>query len=277
MKKLFTFIFILSFVGVQAQQVCCSSTALFADMGEQDAFQSAHQVPAATTELEIAGEWITLSVADGESARAFLASSAREQSNTYLFVFHEWWGLNEHIQAEATQWAKALPDVHVLAIDLYDGKNATTREAASELMQNADEKRIRSIISGAIAFAGDDAEVATIGWCFGGGWSMQAAIMLGDHAVASVMYYGMPEQDVEKLKSLQAPVLGIFAEKDQWINRDVVSKYESAMDKAGKDYETHWFNADHAFANPSNAIFDADATRKAKEKTVAFLSARMVR
>jgi carboxymethylenebutenolidase len=144
-------------------------------------------------------------------------------------------------------------------------------------MQNADEKRIRNIISGAIAFAGDGAEVGTIGWCFGGGWSMQAAIMLGDQALGSVVYYGMPEQNAEKLKSLQAPVLGIFAEKDQWINREEVSKYESAMDRAGKEYESHWFNADHAFANPSNSIYDADATAKAKEKAAGFLSARLVR
>lgn len=277
MKKLFILIFVFAFAGVQAQQSCCSSTVLFAELGSGDSFQSAHQLPAATTDAEISGEWITFPVKDGKDGRAFLAGSAPERSGLYLFLFHEWWGLNEHIQAEATAWSKRFPDVHVLAIDLYDGELATSREAASELMQNADEQRIRSIISGAANYAGDNAEIATMGWCFGGGWSMQAALMMGEKTLASVVYYGMPEQNAEKLKSLHAPVLGIFAEKDEWINREVVNKYEKAMDTAGKTYETHWFDAEHAFANPSNAIFDAEATEKAKEKVVAFLHPRLVR
>lgn len=270
MKHLLIVIFALSICSVNAQKPCCSATAQFADLGEQTEFRDSHQEPQSFSMGEATGEWIDFETPGKEKGRAYLVPS-EEETDKYLFVFHEWWGLNEHIQSEAHEWQDRLPGVHVMAIDLYDGKIGTTRDAASELMQNADETRIKNIIKGAIDHVGKDAQVATIGWCFGGGWSMQAAIMLGDQAEACVVYYGMPEQNPEKLEQLNAPVLGIFAEKDDWINKEVVSKYESAMDEAGKKYTTYWYDANHAFANPSNAVFDKEAGEDAREKTLNFI------
>lgn len=266
----------LAFLHTHAQKTCCSATTAFADLGNQQEFRDSHQEPKFVKFQDQAGEWIEFSTPGSGQGRAYLVE-ADQKSKNYLFVFHEWWGLNDHIISEADKWAKTLPGVNVMAIDLYDGKTAATRDAASELMQNADESRIRDIIQGAINRLGEQADVSTIGWCFGGGWSMQAAIMLGDRAEACVVYYGMPEQSAEKLQALEAPVLGIFAEKDEWINRDVVSKYENAMDEAGKTYETHWFDAEHAFANPSNDIYDEEAASIARELTTKFLYSRMIK
>ena len=95
--------------------------------------------------------------------------------------------------------------------------------------------------------------------------------MLGNQAVGCVVYYGMPEKDPTRLETLNCKVLGIFAEKDKWINRKVVAEYEKAMNTAGKAYETYWYDADHAFANPSNAIFDEEAANDAREKSLEFL------
>jgi carboxymethylenebutenolidase len=154
---------------------------------------------------------------------------------------------------------------------LYDGKVATTREAASEIMQAADELRIRSIIEGATEWAGSKAEIATLGWCFGGGWSMQAALQLDNQAVGCVLYYGMPESDTTFLKGLNCKVLGIFAENDKWINRKVVGAYEQSMNALKKPYDTYWYKADHAFANPSNSVFNEAAAEDAFQKTRQFL------
>jgi carboxymethylenebutenolidase len=81
----------------------------------------------------------------------------------------------------------------------------------------------------------------------------------------------MPERNVTALEGLNCKVLGIFAEQDQWINRKVVAAYEKAMDEAGKAYATYWYDAAHAFANPSNEIFDEAAAQDANEKTYEFL------
>ena len=87
---------------------------------------------------------------------------------------------------------------------------------------------------------------------------MQAAIAVETKAVGCVVYYGMPENDQQKLENFNCDVLGIFAEEDKWIDHTVVSEYESAMKEADKKYETHWFDAAHAFANPSNAKYVLD-------------------
>lgn len=277
MKTKLSILLILFGVSVQAQNSCCSATAEFASLGKSSGFSASHQEPTNIIDQDLRGEWVEFETPGGGKAGRAYAVSTENPGKDYLFIFHEWWGLNLHIRSEADRLASELPGVNVLAIDLYDGKETTTRESAAALMESAEESRIRDIIRGAINYAGEDAEMATLGWCFGGGWSMQAAIMAGDQAVACVVYYGMPEQSPEKLAQLEAPVLGIFAENDGWINREAVGKYERAMDEAGKKYESVWYDADHAFANPSNSVYDDNAADNANKKALQFLHQRLVK
>jgi carboxymethylenebutenolidase len=165
--------------------------------------------------------------------------------------------------------------VNIVDLDLYDGQVATTREDAGKLMQAVKEDRAKAIINGAIAYAGPKAHIATLGWCFGGGWSLQTALIAGKQAVACVMYYGMPEQDVNRLKTLNCDVLGNFANKDQWINTKVVAKFAEDMKAAGKKLYLHQYDADHAFANPSNPVYNSEATKDAYTHTIEFLKARL--
>ncbi len=270
MKKLLFIALIFPFCALFAQNTCCSATSNFANLASNTGFVDVHQLPKTANKMQAMGKWVEFETPDESTGRAYVVR-INAKSNNYLFVFHEWWGLNENVLEEADKWARELGDVNIVALDLYDGKVATTREAAAELMQEADETRIRSIIEGATDFAGPHAEIATLGWCFGGGWSMQAALQLGDQAKGCIIYYGMPEKDPEKLEALNCKVLGIFAEKDQWINRKVVGEYEKAMRLEEKPFETHWFNAEHAFANPSNPIYNEEAAQLANEKTRNFL------
>ncbi len=277
MKTILSILLISVAVSGYAQKSCCSATTEFASLGETSEFRASHQEPTNIIDQELQGEWVEFETpGGGEKGRAYSVSTSGA-GNDYLFIFHEWWGLNLHIRSEADRLASELEGVNVLAIDLYDGKETTTRESAAALMESTEESRIRNIIQGAIDYAGEEAEIATLGWCFGGGWSMQAAIMAGDQAVACVVYYGMPEQSPEKLAQLEAPVLGIFAENDEWINREAVGKYERAMDEAGNEYESLWYEADHAFANPSNSVFNDDAAEAANKKALQFLHQRLVK
>ncbi len=212
-----------------------------------------------------------------DTVSAYLARPEGDGPFPAVILIHEWWGLNDHIKKEAEKLYHDLNgQVNVLALDLYDRKVADTREEAARLMQNAQEARIRAIIRGAAAYAGKKARIATIGWCFGGGWSMQAALMLGKKARACIIYYGMPEQNVEKLKELQAPVLGIFAKQDRWITPEVVKTFEQAMQEAGKSVEWHLYDAVHAFANPSNPRYQSEATAQAYEQSLRFLKAHLL-
>ena len=57
----------------------------------------------------------------------------------------------------------------------------------------------------------------------------------------------------------------------------VVDEYEKAMNTADKSFETLWFNAEHAFANPSNSLFNSDAASKAKAASTKFLSNHLLK
>ncbi|MCY4313121.1 MAG: dienelactone hydrolase family protein, partial [Gammaproteobacteria bacterium] len=107
----------------------------------------------------------------------------------------------------------------------------------------------------------------TMGWCFGGGWSLNAS--LATPVDATVIYYGNVKKAAADLASLQGPVLGHFATRDGWINQDMVSGFEASMHGAGKpELAVHWYEADHAFANPTSARYDADDAALSRERTV---------
>jgi carboxymethylenebutenolidase len=269
-------LFIITAVPVlsKAQMSCCQSStanANFAMLGEQASFRNMHAEPEAFVyDNPNGGEIINFSTPDGKEGIGWIIKN-NEPTNDFVFVFHEWWGLNDWIKDQADKLYHDLQNVHVIAIDLYDGEMASTREAAASLMKDVDEERAKAIIEGAIDYAGADANIYTVGWCFGGGWSLQASILAGEQGEGCVMYYGMPETDVDQLEKLECDVLGLFATKDDWINRDVVENFRENMRKAGKSLEVHWFEADHAFANPSNPHYDREAKLEAYRRTIDFI------
>lgn len=240
-----------------------------ADFVEDQAFKDAHDIPRTTT-LSDQGTLIRIPLAAGPEATgyAFMADSA---SQKYLFVIHEWWGLNDNIKEEAARLFKALDSVHVIALDLYDGQVATDPEQAGKLMQAVKEERAQAIVQGALDMAGPKAEIASIGWCFGGGWSLKTSVMAEERGVACVLYYGMPLQKADELSPLQAPILGVFAKKDGWITPEVADNFENLAKATGKSIEIHQFDAKHAFANPSNPDYKKEAAQKANTLTLNFL------
>src|SRR5579862_5318421 len=255
---------------------CCSPSATesFAQLASNKSFMASHPLPLPFFFRSENGNAVIYKGPDGSDCYGWEIKS-KKPSNDYILVFQEWWGLNDYVKKESERLWNEIGDVNVLAVDLYDGKVATTREDAGKYMQSAKNDRIETIIKGAIAFVGPDAKIYSIGWCFGGGWSLQASLMAGKQAAGCVMYYGMPEKDVDKLKGLHADVLGIFANKDQWINPKVVDEFSENMKKAEKNLIVKRYEADHAFANPSNPIFDKAAKEDAYKNTLAFFKARI--
>lgn len=248
--------------------MCHDSNAEFAVFANDKAFRNAHPAPQPVA-LAHGGEMIEFPVDGGPNGRAYLVKSHTE-TDKYLLLCHEWWGLNNNIKNEAAMWSSEL-NINVLAVDLYDGQLAATPDEAGKLMQACDPERASAIIKGAAAYAGDEADFRTMGWCFGGGWSLQAALLLQDKVKACVMYYGMPEKDVEKLKNLSCDVLMIHAQQDKWINADVVKEFKANMEAAGKRLTVREYDADHAFANPSGPAYNEPAAQEARTVVKAFL------
>ena len=280
MKKLIllTLILFLSAAAFsQSKMACCakpSATQRFAMLAADKKFIMAHPNPKPYHFQSSIGKAITYKTQGGADANAFLFTAKKTTSN-WILVIHEYWGLNDYVKHESETIYNDLGNVNILDLDLYDGKVATTKEDAGKYMQAVKDDRAEAIIKGAIAYVGPKAHIATLGWCFGGGWSLQASLMAGKQDVACVMYYGMPEQDVNKLKTLNADVLGNFANQDGWINTKVVAKFADDMKAAGKKLYLHQYDANHAFANPSSPSHNEEAAKDAYANTIVYLKARL--
>jgi carboxymethylenebutenolidase len=247
----------------------------FLAMASSTGFVADHPLPRRYTHKSVqGGEMISFKCPDGTTASGYVIKS-KQKSDKWIFVFQEWWGLNDNIKRQSEELYTSLGNINVIALDMYDGKVANDRENALKLVQAFRQERGDMIVKGALDHAGKKARVGTIGWCFGGSQSLMASLTAGSQAAGCVIYYGTPVDDVEKLKTLKTDVLGIFGTKDKHITPEVVTKFEANMKAAGKNLKVMNFDADHGFANPSNPIFDKDATEKAYIATVDFFRKRL--
>jgi dipeptidyl aminopeptidase/acylaminoacyl peptidase len=217
----------------------------------------------------------------GGGASAYLSLPDGEAPFPAVVVIHEWWGLNDHIR----HWADRLASdgYAALAVDLYGGKVATTPEEALATMQAVDEAEAAAVLRRAHAFLAADPRVraerrGVIGWCFGGGWALRHAIA-EPGLDAAVLYYGRLVTDPEQLARIRAPVLGVFGTRDRGIPPAAVEAWQQAMRAAGggRHAEVLMCEADHAFANPSSARYDAEHAETAWRRARAFLAERLKR
>ncbi len=212
----------------------------------------------------------TIRTAGGRTVTASLAVPSVTPAPAVL-VIHEFWGLNDQIKSVAAELARQ--GYLALAVDLYGGKvGASQEEARAYMSQVKLEEATDTMISWARWLAAHEqgnGKVGSVGFCFGGMWSLETGIEAGIDAV--VVYYGRVDQPAERLAKLKGPVLGHFATRDTFIDKPMVEGFEANMKAAGKALTVHWYDADHAFANPTSARYDDADAKLAWERTAAFL------
>ena len=196
-----------------------------------------------------------------------------------IIVIHEWWGLNENIRSAAERLAGE--GYIVLAIDLFGGNTADNPEEAKALMTSVVENPgpANENIRQAYAFVSTTAgapKTGSLGWCFGGGWSLNTAMLFPDELDAAVIYYGQVTDDEDRLRDISAPILGLFGGKDRGIPVDTVQRFEAALERLRKQHEIHIYpDARHAFANPTGRAYDAEVADDAWQRTLEFLSTHL--
>jgi len=165
-----------------------------------------------------------------------------------------------------------------LAVDLYDGKVGDTADQAMALLQQAMREPVRLTDNleqarDFLAARPDVGRIGVIGWCFGGGWSLQTALALGKGIDAAVVYYGHPETDPEKLTKLEAPLLGLYGALDKSNPVPTVRAMESELRKLGKQVTIVIYpDANHAFANPTGNRYNEHAAADAWRRATAFFA-----
>ena len=215
---------------------------------------------------------------DLKSSKAYLSLPAGAKPPLpALVVVHEWWGLNDHIK----HWADRLAQdgYAALAVDLYGGKVAATQDDAMAAMKGVDEATAKKLLLDADAWLKKDSRVlashrGVIGWCFGGKWSLELGLAAPD-LDAVVVYYGHVTTDPKRLAALKAPMLGIFGNLDKGIAPSMVDEFEAGLKKAGANYRILRYDAEHAFANPSNPRYDQKSAEAAWVESRKFLAAQL--
>ena len=215
-----------------------------------------------------------LSLTQGEAKVAcFLARPAGDQPAPGLLLIHEWWGLNDWVKGQAKRFAEQ--GYVALAVDLYRGETATDAEHAHELMRGltderalADMKLAFGFLSGHRATRGQ--RVGVMGWCMGGGFALKLAI--AEPSVAcTVMCYGRPVTDIEQLRRIKGPLLGVWGGNDRGIE---VEPFRKALEEAKVRATHHVYpGAGHAFLNETNQRgYNPEQASKATKEIDRFLA-----
>ena len=163
-----------------------------------------------TAFAEVKTRMITFKSGD-EEIKGFLAEPSGKGPFPGIVVIQEWWGLNDWIKENAKRLAEQ--GYVALAPDLYRGKATTNPNVARQLLGGLPRDRALRDLKAAVKTLASRANVdkerlGSIGWCMGGGYSLQLA--LHDPRVkACAMCYGPVVTDPDKLKPLKATVLGI--------------------------------------------------------------------
>jgi carboxymethylenebutenolidase len=193
-----------------------------------------------------------------------------------IIVIHEWWGLNDWVKEQASKLADQ--GYAALAVDLYRGKVATTPEEAHEIMRGVPPDRAARDLHAGFEFLQSQPNVrkdkiASIGWCMGGGYSLDVALA-EPTLTATVINYGHLATDPAAIGKIHASILGNFGGQDKGIPPADVNKFEAELKKQGKSADIKIYpEAGHAFENPNNKTgYRAEDAADAWQRTLSFLN-----
>ena len=210
------------------------------------------------------------------------AATTADKKVPAVIMIHEFWGINDNIRSMANTLAKQGGYI-VLAVDLFKGQSTKDPNQAMQLVQSARSNPQEAIsnLQAAVKYVRslpfvNSSKIASIGWCFGGGQSLQLALHSEEGQqplAATILYYGTPlVTDKAELSKIKWPVLGIFGDHDQAIPLQEIEKFKAALDADGITNEIYIYKGlGHAFANPSGDNYAPKETEDAWHKTLAFL------
>lgn len=195
-----------------------------------------------------------------------------------VIMIHEFFGLNESIIGKAKGLAEA--GYLVIAPDTFRGSTTTwIPRAILQVITNPAEQVNQDLdtIFTWLAAQPDvlPERVAVMGFCYGG----RAALTYSLHnnrIAATAVFYGSPETDVQVLKTLPGPVLGIFGGADSSIPLTQVRAFDQALATAGVKHEVTIYDGQpHAFVTDMDSIRKGGTQGQAWAQLLAFLESNL--
>lgn len=210
------------------------------------------------------------------TVRAYVSRPKDGKNLGTVIVIHENRGLVNHIKDVARRFAK--DGFAAIAVDCmgriggsdqYNGSDAATEAirkvtpamVAEDLTSALNYMKKQSYVNG---------KVGVVGYCWGGGNSLNFATKCKD-LNAAVVYYGRNPDPLDSVANIPCPLLGNYAADDPNIMPGV-EPLKAALTKAGKNLDIKVYaGAKHAFNNNTNADrYNAEAAKDAWGRTVSF-------
>lgn len=210
--------------------------------------------------------------ANGRTAQGYLAVPEKG-SGPGVIVIQEWWGLVDNIKKVADRFAQA--GYVALAPDLYHGTSTKSPDEAGKLMMALNiaetEKDLRGAADHLLAQPGTrGSKLGVVGFCMGGQLALFAASK-NSKIGACVDFYGIHPQVKPAFDKMAAPVLGLFAEKDAYVNPAAVRELQKTLESHGVKADIHIYpGVDHGFFNDSREVYDAAAATDAWARVLSF-------
>lgn len=192
-----------------------------------------------------------------------------------VVVIQEWWGLVDHIKDVCDRFAAE--GFVALAPDLYHGKSTKSPDEAGKLMMAMHIDEAERDLSAAVDYLSTldsttSEKAGVVGFCMGGALALYTATK-NQKVGACVVFYGGHPKVKPDLPNLNAPVLGLYAEKDGFVTPELVRDLERQLKALGKQIDVNIYkDTDHAFFNDTRPeVFDAEAAADSWQRTVEFL------
>lgn len=200
------------------------------------------------------GEWAMIRTTQGDSVKAWVVYPERRNNAPVVVVVHEIYGLSTWARGVADQLAAA--GFIAIAPDLLTMSN-TPRVADTLSMQDATsairtlkpdvvQRQLDAVAAYGMALPSAQKRYGVIGFCWGGGVSFAHAA----HAPrlgASVVYYGV-SPSADQLKSVRAPVLGLYAGSDARVDATYHWQTLCCRRWEGRTYTTSTMGRDTDFS-----------------------------
>ena len=208
---------------------------------------------------------------NGSTTSGYLATPASGKGPG-LLVIQEWWGLVGHVKNVCDRFAAE--GFTALAPDMYHGQTASEPDGAGKLFMALNIAQAEKDLRGAVTYLlgqSSTKKLGAVGFCMGGQLALYAAT-LNPSVGACVNFYGIHPNVKPDYSKLSGPVLGLFAERDQFVNPATAKALDAAIKGAGKQSEIHIYpNVDHAFFNDERAdAYNKAAADDAWRRTIAF-------
>lgn len=213
---------------------------------------------------------------EGNELLGYLALPEGDGPHPAVLLIHEWWGLNEGIPILAD--ALAEQGYVVFAPDAYRGNVTQALPRALWLRLTTPTEQVYHDVDAALAYLRglddvDPQQIASMGFCFGGGHSLQLGMRQSENIALTIIYYGSVVTEPDLLQPLTEGkgVLGIFGEEDSSIPTADVLEFEAALNTLDIPNQiTIYPDVGHAFLNEEN-YKEPGAAGDAWQQTLVFL------